>query len=138
LARLGTVGYAAVTGREVGHDRDDHANGVGCGGFASCGGSQPRRVGISAGAGADAGGLQPASSGASGRDGSVDVARSGASLQHDQPGGLTQRPHSSASSRKLSTEQETIVSAWVRVGLKLDQHKITQWCLADLGDEIAR
>src|SRR5271163_2113912 len=53
-------------------------------------------------------------------------------------GGLANQPNTGAPPRKLTPEQEATVSAWVRQGPTLEQHKVVRWRLVDLRDEIAR
>jgi transposase len=51
--------------------------------------------------------------------------------------GLRNRPNSGAPPRKLATEQEQLVAAWVRQGPDPERHKVVRWRLIDLRDEIA-
>jgi transposase len=52
--------------------------------------------------------------------------------------GLKNRPERGAPSRKLTSEQEAAVVAWVRQGPTLAEHTVIRWRLVDLRDEIAR
>jgi len=52
--------------------------------------------------------------------------------------GLHNKPNPGAPPRKLSTEQEAAVTAWVRQGPKLEQHNVVRWRLVDLRDQIDR
>ena len=52
--------------------------------------------------------------------------------------GLRNQPNTGAPPRKLTAEREAAVADWVRLGPKLEQHKVVRWRLVDLRDEIAR
>jgi putative transposase len=52
--------------------------------------------------------------------------------------GLVDRPNSGAPRRKLTTDQEAAVAAWVRQGPSPERHVITRWRCIDLRDEIAQ
>src|ERR1700756_2172291 len=51
--------------------------------------------------------------------------------------GLKNRANPGAPRRKLSSEQEQLVAAWVRQGPDPGRHQVVRWRLIDLRDEIA-
>ncbi len=52
--------------------------------------------------------------------------------------GLKNLPNPGAPPRKLTTDQETTLAAWVREGPEPEQHQVIRWRLVDVRDEIAR
>ena len=52
--------------------------------------------------------------------------------------GLRNRANPGAPPRKLASEQEQQLAAWVRQGPDPERHKVVRWRLVDLRDEIAR